>query len=352
MRPGAHAALAGHHQDRPGPPATGHRANRPRPPESYVACPGRSRCSSCARTRPRRAPRFRRPAWDRARRSPCCSPAWSSRRPTPINLDAEARHRVSARYLEACATCSRHGGTSGVRRCADGGFGVPRAARGRRPQRHTRRRGERDPQAWAIRSTGRSGPGCAAPGRHREVISARPGPERPLATGETVNAAKRLEEMAGAGETLIDDATQRLVREAQSDGAIPLAGEPWSGLPFGASAGRGALPRSHSPLVGRAQQLPATVECLGGSGGRPRMSAGDSAGGPRAWGSRAWWRSFARARRPGDGAQRPLPPLRRGHHLLAARRGRHATHRSRRRRLGRALAGGDCRRASGDRRPT
>ena len=46
-----------------------------------------------------------------------------------------------------------------------------------------------------------------------EVITEPPAPGRPLASGHAVNAAKRLEEAAGAGEVLIDDATHRLVRD-------------------------------------------------------------------------------------------------------------------------------------------
>ena len=97
-----------------------------------------------------------------------------------------------------------------------------------------------------MRLSGRVGVGTG------EVIAGNPAPGRPLASGDAVNAAKRLEELAGAGETLIDDATQRLVRDSRRDRAGG-AGEPaaWSCVPRA-----GARPRGlHSPLVGRVQQL-------------------------------------------------------------------------------------------------
>ena len=45
-----------------------------------------------------------------------------------------------------------------------------------------------------------------------EVIATSPAEGHPLATGEAVNVAKRLEELAGEGEILIDEETHGLVQ--------------------------------------------------------------------------------------------------------------------------------------------
>jgi len=80
------------------------------------------------------------------------------------------------------------------------------------------------------------------------------------ATGRTVNVAKRLEELAGADEILVDEATLGLIRESVTAEPAPLddprggEGEPAFRL-AGLRAG-GARPRERvSPLVGRDQQM-------------------------------------------------------------------------------------------------
>ncbi len=84
-----------------------------------------------------------------------------------------------------------------------------------------------------------------------EVIAERPAPGRPPASGHAVNAAKRLEEAAGAGEILIDDATLRVVRDFVD---VELGRPPAAGVV--ALRPEGARPRKlDSPLVGRAQQI-------------------------------------------------------------------------------------------------
>ena len=177
--------------------------------------------------------------------------------PQAEDLDSEARSRASARYLDGMREVfERHGGTveayPGDALMAV--FGVPQlhdddAVRAVRAalELHELLAGLGDEleRAFGVRLSGRVGVGTG------EVIAGDPAPGRPLASGDAVNAAKRLEELAGAGETLIDDATHRLVRDlveaepaAQGIRLVELR-------PDGGGRPRGL----HSPLVGRAQQL-------------------------------------------------------------------------------------------------
>jgi predicted ATPase/class 3 adenylate cyclase len=93
-----------------------------------------------------------------------------------------------------------------------------------------------------------------------EVIAGRGPGGRVLATGETVNGAKRLEELAGSDEILVDRATLRLIRESVTSEAAPLDGDAGEATAFrlggirsDGSRGRGLT----SPLVGRSRQLDA-----------------------------------------------------------------------------------------------
>ena len=171
-------------------------------------------------------------------------------------LDAEARGRVSSRYLDGMREVfERHGATvqayPGDALMAV--FGVPRlhdddALRAVRAALELHEvfagLGDELERAFGVRLGGRIGVGTG------EVIADHPAPGRPLASGDAVNAAKRLEELADAGETLIDDATHRLVRdfievEPATDGSRLVEMRADRGRPRGL----------HSPLVGRAQQL-------------------------------------------------------------------------------------------------
>jgi predicted ATPase/class 3 adenylate cyclase len=80
------------------------------------------------------------------------------------------------------------------------------------------------------------------------------------ATGDTVNAAKRLEELAGPDEILVDRATLRLVREWVTAEAAPVDGAPDDATAFRLGGLRAEGTRGHglsSPLVGRGRQLEA-----------------------------------------------------------------------------------------------
>ena len=170
--------------------------------------------------------------------------------------DAEARRRASSRYLDGMrAVLERYGGTveayPGDALMAV--FGVP-ALHDDDALRAVRAAVELEEvlpeladeldEGFGVRLGTRVGVGTG------EVIAERPAPGSSPASGHVVNAAKRLEEAAGAGEILIDDATLRVVRdfvdiESATSGSRLVALRP-----------EGARPRKlDSPLVGRAQQI-------------------------------------------------------------------------------------------------
>ncbi len=170
--------------------------------------------------------------------------------------DAEARRRVGARYLgDMRAVFERHGGTveayPGDALMAV--FGVPAlhdddALRALRAavefQEMLPALADELDDAFGVRLSTRIGLGTG------EVIAEPPAPGRPPASGHAVNAAKRLEEAAGAGEILIDDATHRLVRDFVDAEPADLGSRV---LELRASGERPR--RLDSPLVGRAQQI-------------------------------------------------------------------------------------------------
>jgi predicted ATPase/class 3 adenylate cyclase/DNA-binding winged helix-turn-helix (wHTH) protein len=170
--------------------------------------------------------------------------------------DAEARRRVSARYLgDMRAVFERHGGTveayPGDALMAV--FGVPalhdddavRAVRAAMELQATLPAlAEELGEAFGVRLSTRVGLGTG------EVIAQAPSPDRSIASGHAVNAAKRLEEAAGAGEILIDDATHRIVRDFIKTEPAELGNRV---LELRATDERPR--RLDSPLVGRAQQI-------------------------------------------------------------------------------------------------
>jgi predicted ATPase/class 3 adenylate cyclase len=181
-------------------------------------------------------------------------------------LDAEVRRRVLSHSLAGVrAVLERHGGTveeypGDVLMAV---FGVPLlheddALRAVRAAAEVRQAlpslaGEVAPEL-GVRLGARVG---AATG---EVIAERgPGGRLP-ATGETVSAAKRLEELAGSDEILVDRGTLRLIRESVTSEAAPLDGSAGEATAFRLEAIRseGARePSLTSPLVGRSRQLDA-----------------------------------------------------------------------------------------------
>ena len=149
-----------------------------------------------------------------------------------------------------------------------------------------------------------------------------------IVTGRAVTVAKRFEEAAAANEILISEATHRLVRDAvvaeRVSDRVVKGGETLDALRDrrGAAAhvGTGA-PLRHAARRPRAG-VQRAAQRLRERRREQRVPSPDRArrSRRRQVAPRAGVR--ARGRRRGDGAARPLPALRRGHHVLAAGRGR------------------------------
>ena len=184
-----------------------------------------------------------------------------------------------------------------------------------------------------------------------EVVTGESGDAQRLATGDTVNVAARLEQAAPAGEVLIGESTYRLVRDAVE--VVPVEPLKLKGKPKPVPAYRllsvieGAMSpdqrtcrSSGAPARSPAWTPSSVVRSPGPSVGSSRWSA--RLGRARASSSRSSW---APSRR-GDGTARPLPVLRRRHHLLASGRGV-AAGRASYRRTARRTPASNSRHASG-----
>jgi class 3 adenylate cyclase len=135
-------------------------------------------------------------------------------------LDPEVLRRVLARYFEmAAAVGARHGGTleKFIGDAVVAVFGIPtlheddalRAVRAAAELREALARlNEELEMVWGIRLTVRSGLNTG------EVIAVAAPPEGPLASGDVLNQAARLQQVAAPDEILIGEATWHLVREA------------------------------------------------------------------------------------------------------------------------------------------
>jgi predicted ATPase/DNA-binding SARP family transcriptional activator len=184
-------------------------------------------------------------------------------------LDAEARLRVGSLYLAGMrAVFERHGGTVAAYPgdALMAVFGVPLlhdddALRGVRAAVELNQvlpeLGDELERSFGVRLSGRVGVGTGEVIAEREAIGA------PLATGDAVNAAKRLEELAGPGEILIDETTHRLVRELVMAEPAELGSSGLTAFRVAELRRGGARPRRlDSPLVGREQQLEALSSVL------------------------------------------------------------------------------------------
>jgi predicted ATPase/class 3 adenylate cyclase/DNA-binding winged helix-turn-helix (wHTH) protein len=187
--------------------------------------------------------------------------------PEGQRLDAEARRRVISRYFaDMRAVLERHGGTvetyPGDALMAV--FGVPLLHEddALRAMRAATEMCEALPplageveHAFGARLTAQVGVGTG------ELIAAHPDVGQPLATGEAVGVAKRLEELAGPGEILIDQETYRLVRgcvRAEPAGSqTSRSGESLSALRVVEMRARvpGRVIRFERPIVGREREL-------------------------------------------------------------------------------------------------
>ena len=160
---------------------------------------------------------------------------------------------------------------------------------------------------------------------------ATPAPGQRLVTGDAVNTAARLEQAAGAGEIVLGELTYRLARDEIEVEAIPpltLKGKAEPVAAFRLIAVRGPNARSgprSRPRSSAARRRWSRLEtALAGGRGQPVLRAADG----RRRGGRRQVPADPRVRDPrlGQGAQpgpaRPLPALRRRHHVLADRRDR------------------------------
>jgi class 3 adenylate cyclase len=180
-------------------------------------------------------------------------------------LDPESTRRVMARYFDAMrAAIERHGGTveKFIGDAVMAVFGVPvvheddalRAVRAAADMRtalgELNDELERD---WGVRIESRIGVNTG------EIVTSE---ADSLATGDAVNVAARLEQLAAPGETLLGESTRRLVRDAATVEPVeplvakgksqPIAAFRLTGLVEGAEF----IPRRlDSPLVGRENEL-------------------------------------------------------------------------------------------------
>ena len=252
-------------------------------------------------------------------------------------LDAEALGHVLRSYFDAVsAALSRHGGT--VEKYAGDAvmavFGIPvsheddalRAARASLDIRSAvaalnERLVEQHGVGLEIRIGLETG----------EVVTTPTETRQSLATGEAVGIAARLEQAAGANEIVVGELAGRLIDHAarlEPLGELEIKGKREPVRAFRLLEIEAISPafgrRLDAALVGRKRELGALRE--GAEAGRRRLARRGralSSGAPGVGKSRL----AARARTPREGrhlALGPLPLVRRGHHLLAAARGRPA----------------------------
>jgi class 3 adenylate cyclase/tetratricopeptide (TPR) repeat protein len=180
-------------------------------------------------------------------------------------LDPESTRRVMARYFDAMrGAIERHGGTveKFIGDAVMAVFGVPvvheddalRAVRAATDMRtalgELNDELERD---WGVRIESRIGVNTG------EVVT---GEGDSLATGDAVNIAARLEQLAAPGETLLGESTHRLVRDAVTVEPVQPVVAKGKTQPIGAFRltglveGAEFIPRRlDSPLVGRENEL-------------------------------------------------------------------------------------------------
>ena len=149
-----------------------------------------------------------------------------------------------------------------------------------------------------------------------------------LVSGDTVNVAARLEQAAGPGEVLLGDLTYRLVRGAvQVEPVAPLTLKgkaepvPAHRLTEVRERAEGFERRGDAPMIGRDAEMahPAGRDRRGDRGTRLPHAHGRRR--RRTWQVAPHRRIHRGASRACDGHSRPMPAVRRGHHLLAASRG-------------------------------
>ncbi len=249
-------------------------------------------------------------------------------------LDPESLRRVMGRYFdEMQSVVESHEGTveKFIGDAVMAVFGIPvlhedDALRAVRAASEMRERlaalNEELERDWGVTIAVRTGVNTG------EVVAGDGSEGQRFATGDAVNVAKRFEEAAPPGEVLLGETTYRLVRDAvEVEPTEPLGSEgqerSGQGVPAGHAGGRPARPgppprfpdgRTRTRARRARAGLPASrrgtrVPPVHGSRRRGRRQVEADRGVPGG------------CRRRGDGDARPLPSLRRGDHVLAARRG-------------------------------
>ena len=207
-----------------------------------------------------------------------------------------------------------------------------RAASGMRDRARTRSTtSSTGDSASVCRLAPASTPATCSPATRRRLDS--------FTVGDAVNVAARLEQNAAPGEILLGETTYALVRHgAHAEPIEPLAGQ-GQGRPAARISARGR--RGTRTVDPAAPRLPARRprrrraaggRGVRGRGARPPLPPRPD---PRTGRSRevaVGGRGHRRDRAPRHGVVRPMPVVRRGHHVLAARRDRSRRGGSRRRR--------------------
>ncbi len=273
-------------------------------------------------------------------------------------LDPEAHRNLLARYFgEMSEVVERHGGIveKYIGDAVMAVFGVPvlheddalRAVRAAVEMREALNvLNDELERSWGVRLAARIGVNTG------EVIAGDHSQGHLFVTGKAVNVAKRLEEAAETSEILIGEATHRLVRDAvlvdRGTSRTVKHGEAVDGLSLLAvfAHAPGRFRRFDSPFVGRERQRSALQTVFGNAVSDRACHLLTVLGGAGVGKSRLVQEFVDALDDEVTVLQGPLPALRRGHHLLAACRGREG--RGARSRPGpRQAIGGDRRAARG-----
>ena len=269
-------------------------------------------------------------------------------------LDPEALRALMSRFFELAArTIERHGGMveKFIGDEVMAVFGVP-VVREDDALRAVRAAVEMRDQLPSLET----GPGAEGALEVRigintgEVVAGDPGTGHGFVTGEAVAIGKRLEQTAGPGEILLGELTHALVSHAVvAIGLEPLKleGKRHEVTAFrleSVDTGAPASPRrDDAPFVGRQRELTLLRAAWERAKADERLRAGDRRRRRRGRQVPTHSRGTRRGRRAGR--VRPLPAVRRRHHLLAGGRGAEATRRAAVRRC----SGGDPLAAGRDR---
>ena len=265
-------------------------------------------------------------------------------------LDSEALREVMTRYFDAMrAELERHGGVieKFIGDAVMAVFGLPqlheddalravRAAAGM--QAALEGLNEELEEVYGVRLANRTGVNTG------QVVAGDPTTGQRLVTGDAVNVAARLEQAAGEREVLIGALTYTLVRddvEVEEVEPLELKGKSERVPAYrlvGVSSGAAAPELPKRRLVGREAELRALVDALDTAETARAAQLVTIVADAGVGKSRLTAEFTTRRGREGHCPLGPVPRVRRGHHLLAPRRGdpRPRGHRRRRRR-GRCL---------------